>query len=190
MMNLADQANLSELVLKAGPDGKTYLGPPGDAGTADDRDRPRTSTPTRSPRIWVDPDNAARYGTSVYERCGQKKEYAPIQRLDHGADMNLRMAFLARAAAATIAAAAAFLPGVLAIAEQVDMNVVDQPGYVPTPEEQELSGPTSGRKCSSARPSPPGTIIIDTNQRFLYLVQPDNRALRYGIGVGRDGFQW
>ena len=37
MMNLADQATLSELVLKAGPDGTTYLGPPGDAGTADDR---------------------------------------------------------------------------------------------------------------------------------------------------------
>ena len=37
MMNLADQKELSELVLKAGPNGKTFLGPPGDAGTADDR---------------------------------------------------------------------------------------------------------------------------------------------------------
>ena len=36
----------------------------------------------------------------------------------------------------------------------------------------------------------PGTIIIDTAERFLYLVQPNNIALRYGIGVGRDGFQW
>ena len=36
----------------------------------------------------------------------------------------------------------------------------------------------------------PGTIVIDTSQRFLYVVQPNNRALRYGIGVGRDGFQW
>jgi lipoprotein-anchoring transpeptidase ErfK/SrfK len=36
----------------------------------------------------------------------------------------------------------------------------------------------------------PGTIIIDTSERFLYLVQPNNVALRYGIGVGRDGFQW
>ena len=34
----------------------------------------------------------------------------------------------------------------------------------------------------------PGTIIIDTKGRFLYLVQGNNRALRYGIGVGRDGF--
>ena len=36
----------------------------------------------------------------------------------------------------------------------------------------------------------PGTIIIDTSERYLYLVQGNGRALRYGIGVGRDGFQW
>jgi lipoprotein-anchoring transpeptidase ErfK/SrfK len=37
---------------------------------------------------------------------------------------------------------------------------------------------------------PPGTIIVSTAERHLYLVQPGGRALRYGIGVGRDGFQW
>ena len=36
----------------------------------------------------------------------------------------------------------------------------------------------------------PGTIIIDTPNTFLYLVQPGGRAIRYGIGVGRDGFRW
>jgi lipoprotein-anchoring transpeptidase ErfK/SrfK len=36
----------------------------------------------------------------------------------------------------------------------------------------------------------PGTIIIDTQRRFLYLVQRNNTAMRYGVGVGRDGFQW
>ena len=36
----------------------------------------------------------------------------------------------------------------------------------------------------------PGTIIIDTPQRFLYLVQADGTARRYGIGVGRPGFTW
>lgn len=39
-------------------------------------------------------------------------------------------------------------------------------------------------------PQKPGTIIIDTPQRFLFLVQPGGRALRYGIGVGRPGFSW
>jgi len=36
----------------------------------------------------------------------------------------------------------------------------------------------------------PGTIIVDTPSRFLYLVQDDGRAIRYGIGVGRPGFTW
>ncbi len=36
----------------------------------------------------------------------------------------------------------------------------------------------------------PGTIIVDTPNKFLYLVQSDGKALRYGIGVGRPGFTW
>jgi lipoprotein-anchoring transpeptidase ErfK/SrfK len=36
----------------------------------------------------------------------------------------------------------------------------------------------------------PGTIIVSTAERHLYLIQPGGRAIRYGIGVGRDGFQW
>ena len=35
-----------------------------------------------------------------------------------------------------------------------------------------------------------GTIVIDTPNKFLYLVQGDGTALRYGIGVGRPGFTW
>jgi len=36
----------------------------------------------------------------------------------------------------------------------------------------------------------PGTIVINTAERRLYLVEPGGQALRYGIGVGRDGFRW
>ena len=36
----------------------------------------------------------------------------------------------------------------------------------------------------------PGTIVISTAERRLYLVLPNGQALRYGIGVGRDGFRW
>src|SRR5215475_3546184 len=36
----------------------------------------------------------------------------------------------------------------------------------------------------------PGTIIIDTPRRYLFLVQENGHALRYGIGVGRPGFTW
>jgi hypothetical protein len=71
MMNLADQKELSELVLKGGPSGQTYLGPPGDAGTADDRIVSNVD-PNSFTTVWVDPDNASRYGTSVYVRCGKR----------------------------------------------------------------------------------------------------------------------
>jgi hypothetical protein len=71
MMYLADQPTLSELVLKPGKDGSTYLGPPGDAGTADDR-QVLDVDPNSFTTVWVDPDNASRYGTMVYERCGKR----------------------------------------------------------------------------------------------------------------------
>lgn len=36
----------------------------------------------------------------------------------------------------------------------------------------------------------PGTVIIDTAETYLYFVLGDGKAIRYGIGVGRDGFTW
>ncbi len=36
----------------------------------------------------------------------------------------------------------------------------------------------------------PGTIVIDTNNRFLYLVMENGQARRYGVGVGKPGFEW
>jgi lipoprotein-anchoring transpeptidase ErfK/SrfK len=36
----------------------------------------------------------------------------------------------------------------------------------------------------------PGTIVVDTGHKFLYLVLGKGKALRYGIGVARDGFEW
>ena len=36
----------------------------------------------------------------------------------------------------------------------------------------------------------PGTIIVDTPNRFLYFVLPGRKAVRYGIGVGKAGFAW
>ncbi|EKS42168.1 L,D-transpeptidase [Afipia broomeae] len=37
---------------------------------------------------------------------------------------------------------------------------------------------------------PPGTIVVDPYAKFLYLVQESGFAMRYGVGVGRDGFGW
>jgi lipoprotein-anchoring transpeptidase ErfK/SrfK len=39
-------------------------------------------------------------------------------------------------------------------------------------------------------PEAPGTLVVDTPDKFLFLVEPHGKALRYGIGVGRPGFTW
>ena len=36
----------------------------------------------------------------------------------------------------------------------------------------------------------PGTIVIDTTQNFLYLVEQNGKARRYGVGTGKPGFEW
>jgi lipoprotein-anchoring transpeptidase ErfK/SrfK len=36
----------------------------------------------------------------------------------------------------------------------------------------------------------PGTIVVDTKQNFLYLVQDQGKAVRYGVGLGKDGYAW
>src|SRR3954468_10180412 len=43
---------------------------------------------------------------------------------------------------------------------------------------------------TSPEKAKPGTVIIKTAERRLYLVLEDGKAVRYGIGVGRDGFRW
>lgn len=39
-------------------------------------------------------------------------------------------------------------------------------------------------------PEAPGTIVIDPSERYLYLVREGGMAVRYGVGVGREGFAW
>ena len=52
------------------------------------------------------------------------------------------------------------------------------------------SSPIARQTVSFAGNYSPGTIYINTAERRLYLVLPNGQALRYGIGVGRDGFRW
>lgn len=46
---------------------------------------------------------------------------------------------------------------------------------------QEVADPTGER---------PGTLIVNTSDKFLYLVRENGRAMRYGVGIGRAGFAW
>jgi lipoprotein-anchoring transpeptidase ErfK/SrfK len=74
--------------------------------------------------------------------------------------------------------------------EVVTMDIGDEPGRVSTEEVRIEDGPFARQLVFFRTTEAPGTLIISTTDRFLYLVLGNNRALRYGIGVGRDGFQW
>ena len=70
------------------------------------------------------------------------------------------------------------------------MRIDEQPGYVPDPDAERLPAQFQRQMVFFRSTEAPGTVIVQTSERFLYVVQGNNRALRYGIGVGRDGFQW
>ncbi len=67
--------------------------------------------------------------------------------------------------------------------EQNRLPVVDVASKQPKPEFMRKKVRLDTREA-------PGTIIIDTNTKYLYYVEGNNRATRYGVGVGRDGFGW
>jgi lipoprotein-anchoring transpeptidase ErfK/SrfK len=73
---------------------------------------------------------------------------------------------------------------------QVTLPIEEQPGYVPDSSAEQLPAAYRRQLVFYRTTEAPGTIIVHTSERFLYLVQANNRAMRYGIGVGRDGFQW
>lgn len=54
----------------------------------------------------------------------------------------------------------------------------------------ESSGPIPRTVVAVAGNYKPGSILVDTRERRLYLMLGNGQALRYGIGVGRDGFRW
>ncbi len=106
--------------------------------------------------------------------------------------MRVRVGHFARAAfgAALAVLAGAFANAQTAVPGQDEMNIADQPGYQPSPDEEQLTGAFEKQEVFFRGNEAAGTVIIDTQQRFLYVLQGNNRALRYGIGVGREGFQW
>ena len=77
-----------------------------------------------------------------------------------------------------------------AFAKRDTMSIGDQPGLVPAEADEQLSPDLQRQVVSYRTNEAPGTIIVQTSERFLYVIQPNGRAIRYGIGVGRDGFQW
>jgi len=91
---------------------------------------------------------------------------------------------------ATILAVAMSAAWAHAQPRQQELAIEDQPGYQPSRSEEELSGALQRQLVFFRTAEPAGTVVVFPSQRFLYVVQGNNRALRYGIGVGREGFQW
>jgi lipoprotein-anchoring transpeptidase ErfK/SrfK len=96
------------------------------------------------------------------------------------------------AAAGVIAFGASFLTAAVAKADPSSFASIGtfavpnsysrgvSPDYVPIP--REIVSYTSSHA--------PGTIVVNTAERRLYLVMEGGKAMRYGIGVGREGFAW
>jgi len=66
-------------------------------------------------------------------------------------------------------------PAVYQLAPRIDA------GLAPDLQRQVVSYPTNAA---------PGTVVVDTAHTYLYYVLGDGKAMRYGIGVGREGFTW
>ncbi|MGD1037241.1 MAG: L,D-transpeptidase [Roseiarcus sp.] len=57
-------------------------------------------------------------------------------------------------------------------------------------DEQPIADPAPREVVDFSGPQKPGTVIINTSERRLYYVLPDQQAIKYGVGVGRPGFEW
>jgi lipoprotein-anchoring transpeptidase ErfK/SrfK len=105
----------------------------------------------------------------------------------------MRFGWFAVLAAVLLLAGGAALPvsaqrGPSVIQAQDELPDEETPGVVP---QQQEAAPQFQKQVVFFRTNEePGTIIVHTSERFLYLVMGNNRALRYGVGVGRDGFTW
>ncbi|MGV6871721.1 L,D-transpeptidase [Pseudochelatococcus sp. B33] len=61
---------------------------------------------------------------------------------------------------------------------------------IPAVELAEIDPELLRREVAYPTSEEPGTLVVDPGNHFLYLVRPGGRAIRYGVGVGRDGFDW
>jgi lipoprotein-anchoring transpeptidase ErfK/SrfK len=69
-------------------------------------------------------------------------------------------------------------------------TVVDGGFVVPAIPYQQINPRYYRQRVMDPTGEQPGTIVVDTPSRFLYLVEPGGTAMRYGVGIGREGFSW
>lgn len=106
---------------------------------------------------------------------------------------NIRLSLAAAAFAGAISTSAAAAPLALYPFQQPQQQAPQATAYAPVEVEEaveptELPAKFKRQVVSYATNEAHGTVVIDTPNTFLYLVIGNGRALRYGIGVGREGF--
>ncbi|MDQ0357656.1 lipoprotein-anchoring transpeptidase ErfK/SrfK [Rhodoplanes tepidamans] len=99
------------------------------------------------------------------------------------------LAGLALAACQTTAAAPPVAPAAASPSPDARRYaaVTTEPFVVPAVEPDALKPRYMRRLVDDPTGEPPGTVVVDPENRFLYLVQEGGKALRYGVGVGREG---
>lgn len=103
-----------------------------------------------------------------------------------------RRIFLAGAASALLGACTTGMSGPVALSGGPRLLVADgdEPFRVAPVDLSTIPAQYHRRQISDPTGEPAGTIVVDPAQRYLYLVLGDGQAMRYGIGVGREGFAW
>jgi lipoprotein-anchoring transpeptidase ErfK/SrfK len=71
-----------------------------------------------------------------------------------------------------------------------DIDPLTGEAAAPIADGRAKSTPITRTEVDYEGPHKAGTIVVDTNIRRLFLVMPGGRAIRYGVGVGRPGFEW
>ncbi len=68
--------------------------------------------------------------------------------------------------------------------------IPDKPYNIPLVDRKKMDPKYARQTIDYHGPEKPGSIVVDIDERMLYLVQPGNKAIRYGVGVGKQGFSW
>jgi lipoprotein-anchoring transpeptidase ErfK/SrfK len=105
-----------------------------------------------------------------------------------------RRIFLACSASSLLAGCVTSAPQVAAPVAQLEPRLLlppsPEPFRVAAVDLNEIPHQYHRQIVSDRTGERPGTIVVDPDARFLYLVTEGGKAMRYGIGVGRDGFAW
>ena len=103
--------------------------------------------------------------------------------------MNLRAMMTAMTVAGLTALAGCTTSGPLA--PKASYSAVSDGGYkLPSIPQGKIADKFKRQTVSYTTKEKPGTVIVDTGARHLYFILGDGKAVRYGIGVGKEGFEW